>query len=78
MCKVANHQGARIMKLVVFNETDPGSAITFEYTPPKTPGHTRGWHGLCTTCGQAMHYWTDTAAFKAGQAHVNTCHEEEG
>jgi hypothetical protein len=60
------------VKLVVFADSDPDVAITFAYTT-ETPGHTRGWHGTCTNCGQTVHSFTEGAAFTTGQTHANTC-----
>lgn len=59
------------VKLVIFNDTDPGIGMTLEYTAPGTPGRAQGWHGTCTECGKPVHYWTQEKAFEAGQEHVD-------
>jgi hypothetical protein len=60
------------VKLVVFNDEDPGVGATFDYVPRGTPGLAHGWRGMCTQCGKPMHFWTQESAFEHGQAHVNS------
>lgn len=60
------------VKLVVFNDEDPGVAIVFEWVPERTPGRAHGWRGPCNQCGKPMHFWTQEKAFELGQAHVDS------
>lgn len=59
------------VKLVIFNDVDPGIGMTLEHTAPGTAGRAQGWHGTCTACGKPVHYWTEEKAFEAGQRHVD-------
>ena len=60
------------VKLVVFNDEDPGVSITFEYVAPGTAGIAQGWRGTCTGCGKPVHFWDEDKAFKYGQEHVDS------
>jgi len=59
------------VKLLIFNEEDPDIAITLAYTAPGDE-KAQGWHGGCTECGKAVHFWTESGAFKGAQAHVDS------
>lgn len=58
------------VKLTIFNDRDPDTAITLTYTPGG-PLQPLGWHGKCTECGKPVHYWTEEKAFKYAQEHVD-------
>lgn len=60
-----------IKRIGVFNEIDPAIGITFEYTPPGTPGRAQGWYGSCTECPAVLHFWRAESAFERGQQHVD-------
>lgn len=64
------------VKLVIFNDADPGIAVTLTCVPQGAPGVARGWHGECTQCGKPVHYWTEEKALKHAQEHVDG-HEPE-